>query len=109
VSEHIAENDAPDYGTVTLEPYVGDSPVAVAKCRHGDYDRMFKGAAMDRARKALAEHYAAKHSVLPPGKPGVSRGWTVSRKWSDDCPRRPRRGEGERRRPGGARGLHEGD
>lgn len=51
-----------EHGTVELVPYVGDSDIAQATCKHGDYTRLFKGAPLRHAEKALAEHYAAKHS-----------------------------------------------
>lgn len=50
------------YGTVEEVPYVGDSPMQHAKCKHGDYDKFFKGATKRDAEKALAAHYEAKHA-----------------------------------------------
>lgn len=56
-----------DYGTVEQRPYVGDTDLIVVSCRHCEYARVFKGATIRGGEKALAEHYAAKHGVVPPG------------------------------------------
>lgn len=53
--------DKTEHGTVTTEPYVGDTDLIVAKCKHGDYHRVFKGKTEAQGAKALAEHYATKH------------------------------------------------
>lgn len=50
-----------DMGTVERKPYVGDSDIIVVACKHGDYDRVFKGGSEHAGEKALAAHYAAKH------------------------------------------------
>lgn len=50
-----------EQGTVTREPYVGDSDVIVAECVHGDYKRVFKGANEHAGWKALKAHFDAVH------------------------------------------------
>jgi hypothetical protein len=49
------------HGWVEQRPYVGDSPLVMATCKHGDYSRLFKGVSIRHGEKALAEHYSAKH------------------------------------------------
>lgn len=59
-----------DMGTVEEAPYVGDSHLIKVACKHGDYDKIFKGATVRHGEKVLAQHYAAKHGTIEPTQPG---------------------------------------
>lgn len=55
--------DEQGYGTVRLQPYMGDSNIVAVRCKHGDYNKGIKGGTMLEGRKRLREHFESVHGA----------------------------------------------